>query len=125
MTDIPIGLIGIFIIVPMVLNLIATAVIAHKYVQVVEDQLPNCSSVTTIKEAWSGGGLLGKVIRGGVIATVLMMPDRCAKKGIIDINEVNRLPALYKKLLIIPTLITSFLFLAMMAVRIAAYLLGL
>ncbi|MDU8432369.1 hypothetical protein RYA99_24580, partial [Pseudomonas syringae pv. actinidifoliorum] len=74
MTNIPIGLIGLFIMVPMILNLIATAVIAHKYVEIIEEQLPNCSSVQTIREAWSGGGLLGKVMRGGVISIVLMVP---------------------------------------------------
>ncbi|NWC92373.1 MULTISPECIES: hypothetical protein [unclassified Pseudomonas] len=125
MTNIPIGLIGIFIILPMIINLIVTAVIAHKYVETIESHLPNCSFVSTIREAWSGGGVLGKLIRGGVMTIVMMMPNLCAKKGIIDINEMNRLPVFYKRLLIIPMLITFTLFTAMMALRIAGYLLGL
>ncbi|MGZ9707437.1 hypothetical protein ACXX81_15655 [Pseudomonas sp. GNP013] len=125
MTNIPIGLLGLFIIIPMIVNLIATAVIAHKYVETIENLLPNCSFVSTIREAWSGGGLLGKFIRGGVIAIVMMMPNLCAKKGIVDIDEMSRLPAFYKGLLIIPMLITLTLFTAMMGLRIAGYLLGL
>ncbi|WP_449106152.1 hypothetical protein [Pseudomonas mohnii] len=125
MTSIPIGLLGIFIMVPMIVNLIAIAIIAHNYVEIIEDRLPNCSSVVTIREAWSGGGLLGKVIRGGVIAIVMMMPTLCAKKGIVDIDEMRRLPARYKRLLIIPMLIGIFLFVAMMGLRVAGYWLGL
>ncbi|MFO3662352.1 hypothetical protein ACI6Q8_16225, partial [Pseudomonas amygdali pv. sesami] len=74
MTSIPIGLIGLFIMVPMILNVFASAIIAHNYVEIIEEQLPNCSSVQIIKEAWSSGGLLGKVMRGGVISVVLMVP---------------------------------------------------
>ncbi|ARD13896.1 MULTISPECIES: hypothetical protein [Pseudomonas] len=125
MTNIPVGLIGILIMVPMILNLFATAIIAHKYVEIIEEQLPNCSSVQTIREAWSGGGLLGKVMRGGVISVVLMLPKLSARRGIIDASEVERLPARYKNLLIIPTTITFILFTAMMALRIAGHYLGL
>ncbi|KPX41338.1 Uncharacterized protein ALO69_02264 [Pseudomonas ficuserectae] len=119
MTNIPIGLIGLFIMVPMILNLIATAVIAHKYVEIIEEQLPNCSSVQTIREAWSGGGLLGKVMRGGVISIVLMVPKLSAKRGVIDAKEVEKLPAFYKKILIIPTVVNFCLFTAMMALSIS------
>ncbi|KPX04650.1 hypothetical protein [Pseudomonas savastanoi] len=124
MTNIPVGLIGILIMVPMILNLFATAIIAHKYVEIIEEQLPNCSSVQTIREAWSGGGLLGKVMRGGVISVVLMLPKLSARRGVIDASEVERLPARYKNLLIIPTTITFILFTAMMALRIAGHYLG-
>ncbi|ARA83078.1 hypothetical protein ACDH60_19715 [Pseudomonas ficuserectae] len=125
MTNIPVGLIGILIMVPMILNLFATAIIAHKYVEIIEKQLPNCSSVQTIREAWSGGGLLGKVMRGGVISVVLMLPKLSARRGVIDASEVERLPARYKNLLIIPTTITFILVTAMMALRIAGHYLGL
>ncbi len=119
MTNIPIGLIGLFIMVPMILNLIATDVIAHKYVEIIEEQLPNCSSVQTIREAWSGGGLLGKVMRGGVISIVLMVPKLSAKRGVIDAKEVEKLPAFYKKILIIPTVVNFCLFTTMMALSIS------
>ncbi|WP_206221318.1 hypothetical protein, partial [Pseudomonas viridiflava] len=102
MTDVPIGLIGIFIILPLIVNLIVIAVIAHKYVDVIEGYLPNCSAVFTIKEAWSGGGLLGKVIRGGMIAIVVMMPNVSARRGVIDKDEMSRLPAFYKRVLVVP-----------------------
>ncbi|MEE4745388.1 hypothetical protein V2K65_00440 [Pseudomonas alliivorans] len=125
MTDVPIGLVGIFIILPLIVNLIAIAVIAHKYVGAIEGYLPNCSAVSTIKEAWSGGGLLGKVIRGGMIAIVIMMPNISARRGVIDKDEVSRLPAFYKRVLVIPMVINFFLFAALMGLRFAGYLLGL
>lgn len=125
MIDVPVGLIGLFIMVPLIVNLIVTAVIAHKYVEAIESRLPNCSFVSTFREAWSGGGLLGKVVRGGVIAIVMMMPNLSAKRGIIDATEMSRLPVFYKRLMIIPMLITVFLFAAMMGLRGVGYLSGL
>ncbi|RMV69114.1 hypothetical protein ALP05_100478 [Pseudomonas caricapapayae] len=118
MINIPIDLVGLLIMVPMILNLFVNAFIAHKYVETIEQQLPNCSSVQTIREAWSGGGLLGKVIRGGVISVVLMVPKLSARRGVIDDKEVEKLPAFYKKSLIIPTVVNFCLLTAMMALSI-------
>ncbi|MFH7422860.1 hypothetical protein RA276_30320 [Pseudomonas syringae pv. tagetis] len=57
----------------------------------------NSSSVHTIRDAWSGGGLLGKLIRGGEISEVFMVPKQSARTGVIDDKEDEKLPAVYKK----------------------------
>ncbi|KIQ37064.1 hypothetical protein [Pseudomonas viridiflava] len=125
MISVPIGLIGLFIILPLIVNLVVFAVIAHRYVDIIEGCLSNCSFVSTIREAWSGGGLLGEVIRSGMIAMVLMMPKLFAEKGIVDQEEIRNLPALYKGMLVVPMTVNFFLFVALMCLRFSGYLLGL
>jgi hypothetical protein len=122
MTSIPIGLIAGLILVPMILTCFAVAFIAHKYVDAIEERLPNCSFVKTTKDAFSAGGLVGKVMRGGAIAMVLMMPALSARRGVIDASEVKGLPRHYKNLLIIPVIILFVLFLSLIALRVSAYL---
>ncbi|WP_122263347.1 hypothetical protein, partial [Pseudomonas savastanoi] len=95
------------------------------YGETIEKQLPSCSSVQTIREAWSGGGLIGKIMRGGIIATILMAPNLSTRRGLIDIKEVKNLSGFYKKVLLIPTIVTFFLFFCLMALRVSAYFGGL
>lgn len=113
------------LIVNLIVNLIVFAVIAHRYIDIIEGCLSNCSFVSTTREAWSGGGLLGKVIRSGMIAVVLMMPRLVAEKGIVDREEIRNLPGLYKVMLVVPMIVNFFLFVSLMCLRFAGYLLGL
>ncbi|CAI8826694.1 H(+)-exporting diphosphatase [Pseudomonas sp. IT-P258] len=121
MTSIPIGLIAGLILAPMILTCFAVAFIAHKYVDAIEELLPNCSFIKTTRNAFSAGGLVGKVMRGGAIAMVLMMPALSARRGVIDASEVKDLPRHYKNLLIIPVIILFVLFFSLIALRVSAY----
>ena len=119
MTSIPIGLIAGLILAPMILTCFAVAFIAHKYVDSIEERLPNCSFIKTTRDAFSAGGLVGKVMRGGVIAMVLMMPELSARRGVIDAKEVKNLPRHYKYLLITPAIILFVLFFSLIALRVS------
>jgi hypothetical protein len=122
MTAVPIGLIAGLILAPMILTCIAIAFIAHKYVETVEECLPNCSYVITIKEVYSRAGLLGKIMRGGIIGALLLMPTLSARRGLVDAQEVKSLPKRYKKLFTVPLSIIGALFVLLVALRLAAYL---
>ena len=124
MTSIPIGLIAGLILAPMILTCFAVAFIAHKYVDSIEARLPNCSFIKTTRDAFSAGGLIGKVMRGGVIALVLMMPGLSARRGVVDAKEVENLPRHYKNLLIIPVIILFVLFFSLIALRVSTYFIG-
>ena len=124
MTSIPIGLIAGLILAPMILTCFAVAFIAHKYVDSIEERLPNCSFIKTTRDAFSAGGLVGKVMRGGVIAMVLMMPALSARRGVIDAKEVKNLPRHYKYLLITPAIILFVLFFSLIALRVSTYFIG-
>ncbi|WP_229631178.1 hypothetical protein [Pseudomonas syringae] len=107
----------------MLLLCIAMAFIAHRYVEAIEERLPNCSYITDIRHVWSNAGLLGKIMRGSIIATVLIMPNIHEKRGLIDIREVDNLPKRYKKLLIIPLASGYALTICLIALRIASHFL--
>lgn len=110
--------------IPSILNCLVIIIIAHKYVETIEEYLANCSIIRNLKDAWSGGGLLGKIMRGGTIAVILMMPKLSARRGLIDTTEVKTLPKFYKKILIIPAITAITLLLSMLTLRILGYFYG-
>lgn len=123
MNNIQIGLANGLVLGLLVLVCFAVAYIAHKHVDAIENCLSSCSYVNDTKKVWGGAGLLGKVMRGGIIATILMMPKIHAKRGLINAGEVENLPAHYKRLLVIPIAIGSILILCLVVLRIASHFL--
>ncbi|AHG42940.1 hypothetical protein N018_23025 [Pseudomonas syringae CC1557] len=115
MTNTPIGLISLIVVGPIIPTCIVIAIIANKYVETIETYLPNCSFVQTIRQTYLEAGLLGKVMRGGVIGMILLMPKPYSRRGLISAQEINNLPSHYKRMLTIPLILTCFLFSALMA----------
>jgi hypothetical protein len=91
MNTIKIGLANGFVLGLLVIVCCAIVFIAYKYVENIEARLSNCSYVNDVKKTWGHAGLLGKVMRGGIIATVLMMPKIHAKRGLVNSDEVKNL----------------------------------
>ncbi|AVB21027.1 MULTISPECIES: hypothetical protein [Pseudomonas syringae group] len=102
MTSAQIDLFSGFILIAIGLVLVVIMLIAHIYVEAIESRLSNCSYIEDNKRVWSNAGLLGKVMRGGIISMVLIMPKMHAKRGLIDVQELSRLPKRYRYLLMIP-----------------------
>ncbi|WP_426143230.1 hypothetical protein [Pseudomonas sp. DWP3-1-2] len=123
MTSVQLGLSAGLILASMGLVLFSIIFIAYKYVDAIEACLPNCSYVRDTKNVWENAGLLGKVMRGGIIAMIIMMPNIHARRGLIDTEEVENLPGRYKKLLVVPMVVGALLILCLIALRIASRLL--
>ncbi|MBA4702822.1 hypothetical protein NLO85_23545 [Pseudomonas savastanoi] len=98
------------------------AFIAHKYIDLIEGDLPGCSYVSDTRKVWGSAGLLGKVMRGGIIATIIMMPKIHAKRGLVDGGEVEGLPRYYKRLLVTPIAFGGILIFCLVALSIASHL---
>jgi hypothetical protein len=124
MNSIQIGLANGIVLLLLLLVCFSVAFIAHRYIDAIESRLTNCSYVTDTRKVWGNAGLIGKVMRGGVIATVVMMPKIHAKRGLVDAGEVERLPGAYKKLLVMPIALGSLLILCLIALRIASRLIS-
>lgn len=124
MNSTQIGLANGIVLLLLLLVCFSIAFIAHKYIDAIESRLTNCSYVSDTRKVWGNAGLIGKVMRGGVIATVVMMPKIHAKRGLVDAGEVERLPGAYKKLLIMPIALGSLLMLCLIALRIASRLIS-
>lgn len=120
MNSIQIGLANGIVLFLLLVVCISIAFIAHKYVDTIESYLANSPYLIDTKKAWGSAGLIGKVMRGGIIAAIVMMPKIHAKRGLIDAGEVERLPGYYKKLLVAPIALGSVLILCLMALRVAS-----
>ncbi|NWC10603.1 hypothetical protein HX776_17515 [Pseudomonas agarici] len=118
MTSAQIGLSAGFVLVSIGVVLLAVILIAHKYVENIEDRLPNCSYIKDNKRVWSSAGLLGKVMRGGIIAMALIMPKMHVERGLVDAQELNNLPKRYKYLLIVPLVTCCVLLVFLIVLRI-------
>ncbi|WP_144434217.1 hypothetical protein, partial [Pseudomonas caricapapayae] len=97
------------------LVLVAMMLIAHIYIEAIESRLSNCSYIEDNKRVWSNAGLLGKVMRGGIISMVLIMPKMHAKRGLVDAQELSRLPKRYRYLLMMPFIVCCFLLVFLIA----------
>ncbi|KJZ43101.1 MULTISPECIES: hypothetical protein [Pseudomonas] len=100
MNEVDPGLVALLIIVPMVLAIVVQCYVAHKYTERFESLLTNCTFVTGNKNAFQHAGLLGKVMRTGLISMVLAIPKVFVRRGLIDFNEVKRFPSRMRRLLV-------------------------
>ncbi|AHG38866.1 hypothetical protein N018_00835 [Pseudomonas syringae CC1557] len=119
MTSEQIGLSAGFVLALMGMVLFAVMLIAHKYIETIESNLPNCSYIKDNKRTWGNAGLLGKVMRGSIIAMILIMPSMHAKRGLIDAQEVSNLPKRYRYILTIPMITCCVLFVFLIALSLA------
>jgi hypothetical protein len=94
------GLIAILILAPMMLAMVVQCFIAHKYTEYYESLLTRCSFVTGNKITFQHAGLLGKVMRTGLISMVLAIPSLFVRRGLIDFDEVKRFPSSMRRLLV-------------------------
>lgn len=119
MNTLQIGLANGIVLFLLLVVCFSITFIAHKCIDTIESYLTNSPYVGDTKKVWGNAGLIGKVMRGGIIATVIMMPKIHAKRGLIDAGEVARLPGYYKRLLVAPIALGSVLILCLIALRIA------
>ncbi|MGY2184410.1 hypothetical protein [Pseudomonas agarici] len=121
MNSIQIGLANGVVLLLLLMVCFSIAFIAHKYIEAIEGFLTNCPYVSDTKKVWCSAGLLGKVMRGGIIATIVIMPKIHAKRGLVDAVEVENLPGFYKKILVAPIALGSVLILFLVALRMASH----
>lgn len=94
------GLVALLILAPMVLAILVQCYVAHKYTERFESLLTNCTFVTGNKNVYQHAGLMGKVMRTGLISMVLAMPRIFVRRGLIDLEEVKRFPPQMRWLLV-------------------------
>ena len=100
MNEVDPGLVALLIFAPMGLAIIVQCYIAHKYTERFESLLTNCAFVTGNKNIYQHAGLLGKVMRTGLISMGLATPRIFVRRGLIDFDEVKRFPTRMRRLLV-------------------------
>ncbi|NWC10962.1 hypothetical protein HX776_19360 [Pseudomonas agarici] len=113
MTNVDPGLIATIIILSIVITMCISFYVAHAYTEKFEHCLTNCLFVEQNKRVFSSAGLLGKTMRCNMIYFYLWIPSLGEKRGLVDINEIERFPVKFKYLLTIPWTVQIILLIAL------------
>ena len=109
---------GLFLIFLLFLVLVWIFLFSSRYTEIIESYLGRSKFVVNNREAFSGLGLIGKVLRCGSIATIFLIPRLCEKRGLIEKDELLNLPLDLKRKLIAPWIVGGVVFFAMLVIRI-------
>jgi len=100
MNDVHPGFIALLILAPMMLAMSVQCYIAHAYTERFESHLKNCTFVNDKKRTFQHAGLLGKLMRTGLISLIMAVPRVFTRRNLIDPAEVARFPVGMKRLLV-------------------------
>ncbi|HEN8712874.1 TPA: hypothetical protein U8203_003410 [Pseudomonas putida] len=85
------------IITAIFVSMSLTLYLSHRMIEHIESLLPNSKLINDNIKLYAGLGLPGKAARFGAISFMLIFPKAYARRGLIDIHEVNQLPDHIKK----------------------------
>lgn len=115
------GAVFALLITAIFISMSITLYLSHRLTEHIESLLPNCKLISENRKTYAELGFIGKVFRFGTISLMLVSPKAYARKGLIDINEVNQLPARIKKLLSRLVIVCLALFLTLLLFRACLY----
>jgi len=96
-----VGLIFLIILGPLLFVAIWLIYIVQAHTEKAEALLCNSHFVKVNKAAFSDFGVVGKVMRSGVLTMVLMMPGISVRRGIVNAAEVEKFPKGLKRMLVV------------------------
>jgi hypothetical protein len=96
-----VGLIFLIILGPLLFVAIWLLYIVQTHTEKAEALLCNSHFVKVNKAAFSNFGVVGKVMRSGVLTMVLMMPGISVRRGIVNAAEVEKFPKGLKRMLVV------------------------
>jgi hypothetical protein len=86
----------------MLLSCFATIYVGHFILAKIEDQLKGCKVVTDAKVFWGNTGYVGKTQRYAMVYLALTATRRLSEKGMVDIDEVNRISIKSRRWICLP-----------------------
>ncbi|WP_339502854.1 hypothetical protein [Pseudomonas silesiensis] len=107
------GIVVFFILVPMLIVDCWVVYIAYSHTDRLESYLPNSKFVRANRQALSGAGFVGKVVRNGFLVIALILPGFVASKGLCGFKEIKAFPAKERMLLLVSWGLLFFLILAL------------
>lgn len=75
--------------------------IVQVHTEKAEALLCNSHFVKVNEAAFSNFGVVGKVMRSGVLTMVLMMPGISVRRGVVNASEVEKFPKGLKRMLVV------------------------
>ncbi|MFP3851074.1 hypothetical protein [Pseudomonas sp. W5-01] len=122
MASIEPGLIALIIMIPLLLDLAAIVVVTCCVRDKIDVLLSDCSVVVDHKLTFGGLGIMGDIVRVGVIGTIFMFPKLYLRRGFIDLSQVTAFPKKLRYLIVIPWVVAVVVAMALMLFRLWGYI---
>ncbi|KHL71781.1 hypothetical protein PpSQ1_24420 [Pseudomonas putida] len=100
MSNLHLAVLGVIVIISPFLMFGVWVFVAYRYLDRIESILSNSRMVAVNREIYSYAGLLGKVMRLGSISAMLSMKYFSVRKGLLDNDEVTKVPIDLQRLLV-------------------------
>ncbi|WP_157765892.1 MULTISPECIES: hypothetical protein [Pseudomonas] len=97
--------------------------LAHRYVEYFEALLPGSALVDVNKKNFVHAGLLGKMVRVCLIALMLSVPNFCVRRNFLKMEEVDRFPIGFRRVLVGLWCLIVFLILGVLFINSQIYML--
>jgi hypothetical protein len=122
MASIEPGLIALIIMIPLLLDLAAIVVVTCCVRNKIDVLLSDCSVVVDHKLTFGGLGIMGDIVRVGVVGTIFMFPKLYLRRGFIDLSQVTAFPKKLRYLIVIPWVVAVVVAMALMLFRLWGYI---
>ncbi|ORL67914.1 hypothetical protein B7H17_02305 [Pseudomonas putida] len=100
MTDVYVAVLGVFLFSTPVMIFAVWIFVAYKYVDRIEGLLSNSRMVMGNREVFSQSGVLGRIMRVGAVSAMLTATKMCVRKGMLDAEDVRKVPLRLKRFLV-------------------------
>ncbi|HEN8714483.1 hypothetical protein [Pseudomonas sp. GD03746] len=100
MSNLHLAVLGVIVIISPFLMVGVWVFVAYRYLDRIESILSNSRMVAVNREIYSHAGLLGKVMRLGSVSAMLSMKYFSVRKGLLDNDEVTKVPIDLQRLLV-------------------------
>jgi hypothetical protein len=94
------GIIALFILGPLLIVDCWVIYIACVCTERMESYLPNSEFIRANRNTFSSAGVVGKLVRNGVLVIIVVFPAVFARKGLCDFTEIKAFPLKEKILLL-------------------------
>ncbi|RMU26494.1 hypothetical protein ALP32_02402 [Pseudomonas avellanae] len=90
------------LMISMLMTVFFSFYVAARYTEKLESLFPNSRFLEDNKATFSGAGFLGKIMRCGFMAFILMLPKPSIKRGTADARDIRQFPIKLKWILLTP-----------------------
>lgn len=94
------GVVAFIILAAMIATNCVSLYISVRHLEHIESLLKNSKFVAGNIKTFSQAGLMGRVMRMLSITMILTIPKPYARRGLLDLNEIEKFPACLKRVLI-------------------------
>lgn len=101
MTDFAMNMTTVVFLLTGVVALLLFVFVGVRYLDQIEGVLSRSKFVSGNKSLYSSAGLIGKIMRICTVSVLLSMPRIFARKGLVEIEQITKLPGFLRGFLVL------------------------